>query len=133
MPARVVFEYAVIRIVPRVEREEFLNAGVILFCRARRFLDAHIGLDTTRLLAFAPQIDLASVEEQLGHIPLVCLGGASAGPIGLLPPPERFRWLVAPRSTIVQPSPVHGGLCHDPQHELERLAAAMVGLPRVSE
>ena len=126
MPARVVFEYAVIRIVPRVEREEFLNAGVILFCRARRFLNAHIALDAPRLLAFAPQLDLATVEEQLSYLPLICQGGASAGPIGILPLPERFRWLVAPRSTIVQPSPVHAGLCHDPQHELERLAAAMV-------
>jgi Protein of unknown function (DUF3037) len=127
MPAREVFEYAIIRIVPRVEREEFINAGVVLFCRTRQFLDARIALDTQRLAALAPYLDMAAVQEQLGHIPLVCLGGAAAGPIGLLPLAERFRWLVAPRSTVVQPSPVHAGLCDDPQAELERLLATMVG------
>jgi hypothetical protein len=126
MPARQVFEYAIIRIVPRVEREEFINAGVVLFCRSRRFLDARIALDPARLAALAPQLDLATVQEQLGHIPLVCAGGAAAGPLGALPQAERFRWLVAPRSTIVQPSPVHAGLSDDPQAELERLLATMV-------
>jgi hypothetical protein len=126
MPARVVFEYAVIRIVPRVERGECINAGVVLFCRARRFLDARIALDAARLNAFAPQLDLASVAEQLGYIPLICAGGSAAGPIGALPQPERFRWLVAPRSTVVQPSPAHVGLCDDPRAELDRLLAAMV-------
>jgi Protein of unknown function (DUF3037) len=127
MPAREVFEYAIIRIVPRVEREEFINAGVVLFCRTRQFLDARIALDAERLNALAPHLDIAAVQEQLSHIPLVCVGGAAAGPIGSLPQPERFRWLVAPRSTIVQPSPVHAGLCDDPQAELDRLVATMVG------
>jgi hypothetical protein len=126
MPARVVFEYAIVRVVPRVERGECINVGVVLFCRARRFLDARIALDTTRLAAFAPQLDLASVTEQLGYIPLICAGGDSAGPIGALPQPERFRWLVAPRSTIVQASTVHAGLCDDPRAELERLVETMV-------
>jgi hypothetical protein len=125
MPAREVFEYAVIRIVPRVEREEFINAGVVLFCRARRFLDARIALDTARLGALAPQLELAAVQEQLNHIPLVC-SGVAAGPIGALPQAERFRWLIAPRSTVVQPSPVHVGLCIDPRMELDRLVAMMV-------
>ncbi|MFL5800143.1 MAG: DUF3037 domain-containing protein [Roseiflexaceae bacterium] len=127
MLAREVFEYAIIRIVPRVEREEFINAGVVLFCRTRQFLDARIALDTQRLAALAPHLDVAAVQEQLGHIPLVCMGGAAAGPIGLLPQAERFRWLVAPRSTVVQPSPVHAGLCDDPRAELDRLVATMVG------
>jgi DUF3037 family protein len=126
MPARDVFEYAIIRLVPRVEREEFVNVGVVLFCRSRRFLGARIALDTARLRALAPDLDVPAIQEQLDHIPIVCLGGAAAGPIGLLPQPERFRWLVAPRSTIVQPSPVHCGLCDDPQVELDRLVATMV-------
>src|SRR5262245_38764948 len=126
MPAHDVFEYAIIRIVPRVEREEFINAGVVLFCRTRRFLDARIALDTQRLAVLAPDLDMASVQEELDHIPIVCAGGEAAGPIGLLPQAERFRWLVAPRSTIVQPSPVHCGLCDDPQAELDQLVETMV-------
>ena len=132
MPMRTVFEYAIVRIVPRVERGEFMNAGVVLFCRTRRFLGARIALDTARLAALAPDLDVAPIQEQLNHIPLVCEGGAAAGPIGLLPQPERFRWLVAPRSTIVQPSPVHTGLCDDPQAALDRLLATMVRLPHVA-
>ena len=127
MPARDAFEYALIRLVPRVEREEFINVGVVLFCRTRRFLDARVALDRQRLAALAHELDLAAVQEPLDHIPLVCMGGGAAGPIGSLPQPERFRWLVAPRSTVVQPSPVHCGLCDDPQEMLERLAASMVG------
>ena len=126
MRARSVFEYAVIRVVPRVEREEFVNAGVVLLCRGRRFLEARIRLDRARLLALAPDLDLASVEEQLANIPVVCRGGAEAGALGELPQYERFRWLTAPRSTIIQPSPVHSGLCDDPQAALERLMAATV-------
>jgi hypothetical protein len=126
MPTRDFFEYAIIRLVPRVEREEFINVGVVLFCRTRRFLDARIALDTERLAAHTPYLDMAAIQEQLNHIPLVCVGGAGAGPIGLLPQPERFRWLVAPRSTVLQPSPVHCGLCDDPQAALDRLVARMV-------
>jgi hypothetical protein len=126
MPAPDVFEYAIIRVVPRVEREEFINVGVVLFCRTRHFLDARIEVDTQRLAVLAPDLDLDALQEQLSHIPVVCLGGEAAGPIGLLPQAERFRWLVAPRSTIVQPSAVHSGLCDDPQVELDRLVAAMV-------
>src|SRR5262245_30760784 len=126
MPASDVFEYAIIRVVPRVEREEFINVGVVLFCRTRHFLDARISLDLQRLAALAPDLDLDALQEQLNHIPVICKGGAAAGPIGILPQAERFRWLVAPRSTIVQPSPVHSGLCDDPQIELDRLVATMV-------
>lgn len=129
MPAPDAFEYAVIRIVPRVERGEFVNAGVVLFCRARHFLDARIELDTARLTALAPGIDLAAVREQLDYIRLVCAGGAAAGPIGLLPQHERFRWLTAPRSTIVQPSPVHCGISDDPAAALDQVVEAMVRFP----
>ena len=126
MPTPAAFEYAIIRLVPRVEREEFINVGAVLFCRTRHFLDARIALDTQRLAALAPHLDVAAIQEQLSHIRLVCIGGAAAGPIGLLPQPERFRWLVAPRSTAVQSSPVHCGLCDDPQAELDRLVTTMV-------
>jgi hypothetical protein len=126
MPARNPFEYATIRVMPRIERGEFINVGVVLFCRTRRFLAAQIELDRERLTAFAPGIELAPLQEQLEHIPLVCGGGRHAGPIGLLPQHERFRWLVAPRSTIVQSSPVHCGICDDPATALDNLLRAMV-------
>ncbi len=131
MPARSAFEYAVVRVVPRSEREEFINVGVILLCRTRRFLDSSIELDTTRLAVLAPGLDIAAIAEQLGYIRPVCVGGAGAGPIGLLPQFERFRWLVAPRSTIIQPSPVHCGMCEDPRAMLDHLLDRMVRPPRV--
>jgi hypothetical protein len=126
MPARSTFEYTLIRVVPRIERGECINVGVVLFCRTRRFLGAQIELDSARLAALAPDVDIAPLQEQLDHIPLVCRGGAEAGPIGLLPQPERFRWLAAPRSTIVQSSPVHCGMCDDPAVALDKLVATMV-------
>lgn len=126
MRARSVFEYAVIRIVPRVERGEFINAGVVLLCRQRRFLEARILLDATRLRALDPAAEPATIAAQLEYIPIVCAGGAAAGPIGALPLHERFRWLTAPRSTIIQASPVHCGMCEEPRAELERLMQALV-------
>ena len=126
MPVRNPFEYAIIRVVPRIERGECMNVGVVLFCRTRRFLDALIELDLKRLAAFAPGIDLPPLQEQLDHIPLICKGGKPAGPIGILPQQERFRWLVAPRSTIIQPSAVHCGMCDDPAWTLENLLRTMV-------
>jgi hypothetical protein len=126
MPALSAYEYAAIRVVPRVERGEFVNVGVLLLCRQRRFLAARVGLDKARLRAVGPGLDLEALAEQLGHIPLVCAGGAAAGPIGELPLYERFRWLVAPRSTVVQTSPVHVGRCEDPAATLERLFAQLV-------
>ena len=121
MPALHAFDYAIIRVVPRVERGEFVNAGVILFSRTGRFLDARIGLDPARLHALDPSIDQDVVQSYLDAIPRICAGGDDAGPIGLLSQSERFHWLVAPRSTIIQTSPVHSGVHGD-------LAAALAHL-----
>ena len=121
MPARDCFEAAVLRVVPRVEREEFINVGVVLFCKARRFLAARIALDRARLAALAPGlVDPDEVRQHLEHIRLVCEGDPSAGPIAELSQAERFHWLVAPRSTIIQISPVHSGLCDHPEQALRR-------------
>ncbi|HKS55264.1 MAG TPA: DUF3037 domain-containing protein [Steroidobacteraceae bacterium] len=120
------YDYAIVRVVPRVEREEFINAGVILSSQALDFLAASIQLDERRLLALDPTVDLEAVRENLASIPLVCAGGPAAGPIGKLAPRERFHWLVAPRSTIIQTSPVHSGRCQDPAAALEHLVRTMV-------
>ena len=119
------FDYAIVRVVPSVERGEFINAGVILFCRTRRFLDARIKLDRDRLAAVAPAgFNLDQTEAVLDLIPAIARG---AGPIGALPLPDRFHWLTAPRSTVVQVSPVHCGRCSDPGVAMQRLMALMVG------
>lgn len=128
MPAPSPYDYAVVRVVPRVERGEFINAGVILHCAERRYLRALIELDTDRLRALAPEIDHDIVRAALDIIPRVCAG--EAGPIGALAPAKRFDWLVSPRSTIVQTSPVHTGLCADPDAALEHLLHALVHTPR---
>lgn len=123
------FEYALLRVVPRVERGEFVNAGVILYCQKERFLDARIHLDSDRMLALDPSLDLEAVREHLETTRLVCAGGPEAGAVGLLPPGQRFGWLVAPRSTVVQPSPVHTGLAEDPEEALNHLLRTMVCPP----
>ena len=120
------YDYAIVRVVPRVERGEYVNAGVILFCRTRRFLGARIALDGGRLAALAPQLDINDLSRHLAIIPLVCTGGAGAGPIGALPLAERFHWLVAPRSAMIQTSPVHSGLCAAPEAALEELVETLV-------
>ncbi len=120
------FEYAVLRVVPRVERGEFINAGVVLYCQAERFLGARIHLDAARLKALDPDADLEAVKAHLEAVRSVCAGGPEAGSVGRLSLGERFGWLVAPRSTVVQPSPVHTGLTDDPEAELERLLSRMV-------
>lgn len=127
MPAPSAFEYALIRVVPRVERGEFVNAGVVLFSRQRRFLGARCQVDAARLRALWPGLDLEALAAQLDHLPVVCAGGRAAGPIGELPPQERFRWLTAPRNTVIQPSPVHCGLSEDPAASLEGIFRRMVG------
>jgi Protein of unknown function (DUF3037) len=130
VPAHSSFDYAIVRVVPRVERGECINAGVILFCLTKRFLAAKVELDERRLLALAPDVDLELVRGHLEAIPRICAGGRAAGPIGQLPQKERWHWLVAPRSTIIQTSPVHSGLCEDPGQALEHLMDRMVRLTR---
>ncbi len=123
------YDYAIVRVVPCVERGEYINVGVILFCRTRRFLGALISLDMQRLTVLFPATDLAMVQQHLDSIPLVCTGSAEAGIIGQFSQSERFHWLVSPRSTIIQTSPVHSGLCTNPAATLEHLLKTMVLLP----
>lgn len=128
MRERHVFDYAVVRVVPRVDRGEFLNAGVILFCSTRGFLEARIELDRARLQVLAPATDVAVVESYLESIPKVCEGGGEEGSIGSLPQRARFHWLVAPRSTVIQTSDVHSGVAEDPKAALEGLFEKLVKL-----
>lgn len=123
------YDYAIVRVVPRVERQEFINAGAIVSCQTRDFLEARIELDEARLLALAPDIDLQTVRDNLASIPLICRGGVQAGTIGQLSQRERFHWLVAPRSTIIQTSAVHAGRCDDPAAALQHLMTTMVRMP----
>jgi Protein of unknown function (DUF3037) len=123
------FDYAILRVVPRVEREEFVNAGVILFCLQRDFLGASVGLDTARLLALWPAADAALLRQHLEAVPRICAGDPGAGPIARMSLRERFHWLVAPRSTMIQVSPVHSGLCDDPERALAELFRRMVSVP----
>jgi hypothetical protein len=120
------FDYAIVRVVPRVDREEFINVGAILSCPAKKILQARIELDEQRLLAFAPDLDMKIVKQHLDTIPVICAGGDEAGPIGLLPQRARFYWLTAPRSTIIQTSTVHTGLSATPESALEHLLNTMV-------
>ncbi|HET8774136.1 MAG TPA: DUF3037 domain-containing protein [Thermoanaerobaculia bacterium] len=129
MRTRHAFDYAVVRVVPRVERGEFLNAGVILFCSGAAYLNARIGLDHARLQALAPSIDCALVDAYLDAIPKVCAGGSEAGSIGDLPQRARFHWLVAPRSTVIQTSPVHSGVHDDFDAALAHLFEKLVRTP----
>jgi hypothetical protein len=120
------YDYAIVRVVPKVERAEFVNVGVILSCPARDLLLAKIELDERRLLALDPTLDLESVRTHLAAIPKICVGGEQAGPIGRLSQRERFHWLVAPRSTIIQTSPTHTGSACDIEAVVERLLQTMV-------
>jgi hypothetical protein len=124
------YDYAIIRVVPKVEREEFINVGVIVSCPANGFLEARIELDEQRLLALDATLDVDTIRAYLATIPAICAGGEQAGPIGQLPQRERFHWLVAPRSTIIQTSPVHTGTCDSPTAVLEHLLDTMVRPPR---
>lgn len=123
------FEYALLRVVPRVERGEFINAGVVLYCQEARFLGARVHLDPERLRALDPRLDPETVLAHLEVACRVCAGGPQAGVVGLMPPVHRFGWLVAPRSTVVQPSPVHTGLAEDPEEAIEHLLRVMVCPP----
>jgi hypothetical protein len=126
VPDQFRYDYALIRVVPKVDREEFINAGAIVSCPELSFLEASIKLNESRLLALDASVDLDLVRKHLATIPTICRGGDDAGPIGQLPQRERFYWLVAPRSTIIQASPVHTGRRTDPAVALQHLVATMV-------
>ncbi|MES2418652.1 MAG: DUF3037 domain-containing protein [Bacteroidota bacterium] len=126
MPEKDLYEYAVIRVVPKVEREEFINVGVILYCARQNFLKTITVLNESRLLSFAQEIDLDFVRKNLNAIQLICEGGKNAGPIGCLDDASRFRWLTATRSTVVQPSKVHPGFCLDANKTLQKLIDDLV-------
>lgn len=123
---RDVFEYALLRVVPRVERGECINAGVLVYCRAKAYVGARTHLDEARLLALDPDADLAGVRAALRAVESVCGGGEAAGQAAGDDAGRRFRWLIAPRSTVVQPGPVHTGLTVDPAAETERLLDLLV-------
>lgn len=126
MPEKCSFSYALIRLVPRVEREEFINVGVIVYCPARTFLKAVVELDRARLEAVAPDLSVEEIEPHLEAIQVICRGGAEAGAIGSLSLSARFHWLTAPRSTIIQTSMAHTGVCDDPETVLSDLLNKMV-------
>ena len=130
MPEVSSYDYAIIRIVPYVERGECMNAGVILFCPTQSFLDALISLDRKRLAALAPHLDYDSLKGRLNTIPLICRGETEIGRFREMSQSERFQWLVSPRSTIIQPSSIHSGLSMDPQATLKHLLKTMVVLPQ---
>jgi hypothetical protein len=120
------FEYAVIRIVPRVEREEFLNVGVILYCAKQNFLQTIFQINEEKLNAFCSELNITELTENLQAIERICAGGKGSGPIGKLPTAERFRWLTATRSTVVQTSKVHPGFSENPKETLEKLYEQLV-------
>jgi len=120
------YDYSIIRVVPRVERGEQLNAGVIVSCPTLAYLNARVELDPARLAAMSPDTDLGEVEQALSIIPLIAAGDPKGGPIAALSRSERFHWLVAPRSAIIQPSAVHTGICDDPEAALEQLMTRLV-------
>lgn len=121
MPAHASFDYALLRVVPRVEREEFMNAGLIVFCLEQNYLEARIRFDQARLKALWPEIEAKMVESHLGAVERICAGDPNAGPVARLSRRERFHWLVSPRSTVIQPSPVHTGVCQSLEGLLDRL------------
>jgi hypothetical protein len=120
------YDYAIIRVVPNVERGECINVGALLFSRTQRFLRVRIHLDQARVLALAPDLDLVAIQQELDDIVRICEGGPEAGPLGQMSQSERFHWLVSPRSTIIQTSQVHTGLCTDLERTLEHLLKTMV-------
>ena len=130
MHAQCSYDYAVIRVVPRVERQEFLNAGVILWCQQQDLLEARVELDEPRLRALDSAVDVEAVRRHLASFSIICAGGENSGPIGKLSKRERFDWLVAPRSTIIQTSAVHSGRCNDVATTLDRLLTTMVRMAK---
>lgn len=126
MQDKYLYEYAVIRVVPRVEREEFLNVGIILYCSKQGFLEAKIQVNQERFEAFSPKIENEELQQYLKTWERICKGGKEGGTIGMLPIASRFRWLTATRSTVVQTSKVHPGFCDSPLETLECLFQALV-------
>ena len=126
MADRCAYDYSVVRVVPDVARGEFLNAGVVLFAKTHRALLSRISLDEKRLWALAPEADVAAIRSHLESIERICAGGEAAGPHARLSASERFHWLTAPRSTVIQLSPVHSGICEDPETEVARLFERLV-------
>jgi len=126
MQEKHLFEYAVLRVMPRVEREEFLNVGVILYCASQGFLQTVFHLNESKLRSFSSELDVAEIEERLQAFQRICEGGKAGGTIGALPLASRFRWLTATRSTVVQSSKVHPGFCVEPKEKLERLFQELV-------
>jgi hypothetical protein len=126
------YDYATIRVVPRVDREEFVNAGVVVFCLARDFLGARVHVDEQRLRVLAPDIDVPLVRRHVDAIARICAGDEDAGSIAMLSKRERFHWLVAPRSTIVQVSSVHSGMCESPEKALAELFRQLVLVPKAT-
>jgi len=122
VPTPASFDYAILRVVPRVERQEFINAGVVAFCLEKRYLAARIHLNEDRLHALWPDADVAQAREHLEAVRRICEGDSGAGPIAKLSQRERFHWITSPRSTIIQPSPIHTGVCDEPDGLLDRLA-----------
>jgi hypothetical protein len=120
------YDFAIFRIVPRVERGEFVNAGVVVFCPAQKYLKARVLIDDDRLRALWPGLDIALIRQHLEPFPEICAGDAAAGPIAARPLRERFHWVVAPRSTVIQISPVHSGLCESPDAVLDELFEKLV-------
>jgi hypothetical protein len=126
MPDKLLFEYAVIRVVPRVEREEFLNVGIILYCQQKKYLNCLYKFDKSKLAALCPALECGDVEAHLHSFENICKGNKGAGPIGNLDLPSRFRWLTATRSTVVQTSKVHPGFCKDLNETLQKLFEQLV-------
>ncbi len=126
MPTNASFDYAVLRVVPRVERQEFVNIGVIVFCLEKRYLAAKVHVDEQRLRALWPSLDIAMVRQHAEAVVRICEGDLSAGPIAKLSQRERFHWLISPRSTVIQTSAAHTGVCSETGGVLERLFAQLV-------
>ena len=126
MPARNAFQYAILRVVPSIERGECINVGVTLLCPERKYVGVRVALDEARLAALAPDLDLDELRAALDALVAVAEGDPAAGPLARLSPSERFGWLTAPASTVIQPSAIHTGLCEDPEDTLERLFATLV-------
>lgn len=128
MHAPASYDYATVRVVPRVDREEFVNVGVIVFCLGKNFLAARVNVDEDRIRALSPAVDLTLIRRHVEAIPRICAGDPTAGPIAKMSPRERFHWLVAPRSTMIQVSPVHSGVSDSPERLLDDLFERLVAV-----